>query len=119
MNAEKKFVGISSVGTDYLNKAAQGSLGTTFPGGHGMAVERTADDEINEMADAVDAALSQPLPAPTGTDKDRLIFEKSIAARRAEKAKQQQIAADAIARSRALTVSIRAMEDALDGMLVA
>lgn len=68
------------------------------------------------LVDAVDAALSEPIPPATSGD--RAIFEKSIAARRAEKAKQQAIAAAALAKCRQLTASIRSMEDALDGLLV-
>jgi len=71
------------------------------------------DDDT--FADAVQGALSEPIP--TGAEKDRGIFERSIAARRAEKAKQQAIAAAALAKARQLTASIRSMEDALDSLL--
>jgi hypothetical protein len=72
---------------------------------------------LDEAADLVEEALSQPLPAPTGTEKDRLVFERSIAARRAEKAKQQEVAAAAAAKIRQLTVSIHSLEAALDSLL--
>lgn len=77
------------------------------------AAEGSADDAF---ADAVQGALSEPIP--TGAGKDRGIFERSIAARRAEKAKQQEIARAALAKAKQLTASIRSMEDALDGLLV-
>lgn len=79
-------------------------------------VDAALADDDDAFADAVQGALSEPIPS--GTDKDRGIFERSIAARRAEKAKQQAIAAAALAKARQLTASIRSMEDALDGLLV-
>lgn len=73
------------------------------------------DAETEAFADAVSEALSEPIPhAASG---DRAIFERSIAARRAEKLKQQQVIAAARTKCRQLTESIHAMEASLDLLL--
>lgn len=80
------------------------------------AAERAADDDL--MADAFADAVSEVLEQQKLPTTDRSIFERSIANRRKEKARQQAIAAAALAKVKQLTASIRSMEDALDGLLV-
>lgn len=72
------------------------------------------DSASDAFADAVSEVLEQQKEPVT----DRGIFERSLAVRRAEKAKQQEIARVALAKAKQLTASIHSMEMALDVLLV-
>ena len=88
------------------------------------ALSGTADDTF---ADAVQGALADNLAEEMGDPYDlprmvsakRELFQRAIEKERAEKARHQAIIVAAQREVRALTVSIRSLEDALDGLLVA
>lgn len=107
MNAREAFPGTGMTRTE----SDTASINAAYEMERVMASERAGDDDA--LADAVSEVLEQQKEPVT----DRGIFERSIANRRAEKARQQAIAAAANTKIRALTLSIRAMEDALDGLV--
>lgn len=108
MNAREAFPGTGMTRTE----SDTASINAAYEMERVMASERAGDDDA--FADAVSEVLEQQKEPVT----DRGIFERSLANRRAEKLRQQEIARAALAKAKQLTASIHAMEAALDGLLV-
>lgn len=106
MNAREAFpgTGLAHDGPDFETARSR----------HTTNAAHLLNAEDDALADAVSEVLEQQKEPVT----DRGIFERSIANRRAEKARQQEIARAALAKAKQLTASIHAMEAALDGLLV-